>query len=326
MPKVTVLVAVYNAASYLRTCLDSLQRQTMRDFQAVCIDDCSADGSLDILIDYSRRDPRFEIIGLDANHGQAYARNQGLKQARGEYVCMLDADDWFSPDALQQAVDVFERYDDTDSVLFDCMIEHASHTEHYDMPEFESLTGLEAFRMSLTWQIHGLYMVRRAIHWQYPYDDTCRLYSDDNTTRLHFMSSRRVRRCAGIYHYLQHEQSSTHVVSVRRFDYLRANESMRATLLRLHVDRDILALYENHRWLNFVGVYMFYFVHGRELSAEDRKYGLRELYRVWHNVDRSLLNKENNRKFGYSPMPTWSLFRLQEWLYFTLRGFLGKNY
>ena len=100
---------------------------------------------------------------------------------------------------------------------------------------------------------------------------------------------------------------------------------MKSVLLQLKVSRDILSLYENHRWLNLVGVYMFYFVHGKALKEGERQWGLQELHRTWATIDRTLLDQNTTKKFGYRVMPTWTLFRLQEWLYFTLRGFLGKN-
>lgn len=324
MPKVTVLVAVYNASAYLSTCLDSLLSQTHRDLQVVCVDDASSDDSLSILQYYAARDERICVIHLSENYGQAHARNEGLKLATGELVCMLDADDWYAPDTIEQAVACFE-HPQVDVVLFEVSMDYPDRTEIYPMPDFETLTGDEAFRMSLTWQIHGLYMVRAAIHQRYPYDETCRLFSDDNTTRLHYISARLVTHCKGVYHYRQHDASATHVVSVRRFDYLRANESMVRSLHELKVSRDILSLYENHRWLNLVGIYMFYHVHGRELTKAERRYGLGELKRVWGTIDRTLLDHQAHRKLGYWPMSNWTMFRLQEWIYFTLRGFLGKN-
>ena len=135
-----------------------------------------------------------------------------------------------------------------------------------------------------------------------------------------------MRQCAGIYYYRQHAASVTHRVSVRRFDYLRANESMRRQMLAAHVSEKLMDVYENVRWLNLVDVYMFYHVHGSELSVEDRAYGLGELHRAWGGIDRSLLDKKTIAKFGYRPCRWWCLFRLQEWLYFTLRGLLGKNH
>ena len=325
MPKVSILVAVYNAEAFLSECLDSLLGQTLQDIQIICIDDCSTDGSLRLLQEYAARDARIEVISLPENGGQAHARNEGLKRAMGDYICMLDADDWFAPDALERAVAAFE--DHTDTVLFDVVMKYDDQREElYQMPAFETLTGTEAFLLSLDWQIHGLYMVRAVIHQQHPYDETCRLYSDDNTTRIHYICSRQVRRCEGRYYYRQHAASATHRSSVRRFDYLRANESMRRQMLALDdVSQEILDAYENHRWLNMIGVYMFYHVHGHELSAADRAYGLSELYRIWASIDRRALKKETIAKFGYRPCQLWWLFRLQEWLYFTLRGFLGKN-
>ena len=325
MAKVTVLMAVYNAEQWLPKSLASILSQTLDDIQIVCVDDASTDRSLSILYDYAGEDSRIEVIKLSENHGQAHARNVGLQRAVGDYVCFLDADDWLSRDALEQAVSVYEQYPNTDSVLFRVIYVTNGAEVEYPMKPFDVLSGYEAFMRSIDWDIHGVYMVRTSIHQQHPYDETCRSYSDDNTTRIHYLLSSEVRCCQGIYYYLQHSSSTTHQVSVHRFDYLRANESMRQQLIELKVGQDVIARYENVRWLVLVDCYMFYHVHGRELSVEERRYGLSELRRVWQTIDRSLLEKKTIAKFGYRPCGSWRLFRLQEWLYFTIRGFLGKN-
>lgn len=325
MSKVSVLVAAYNAANFLPRCLDSLISQTHAALQVVCIDDGSADDTLQVLRRYHDADRRIEVVHLAENHGQAYARNQGLLRAEGEYVCFLDADDWFSPDAIETAVAQFEAHADTDCVLFSVDYVYADHSERYVMPPFQVLTGPEAFRLSLNWQIHGVYMVRTPLHRRFPYDDSCRSYSDDNTTRLHFLHSRGVRCCSGVYHYFQHSGSVTHQVSVRRFDFLRANESMKCQLQAVGAGHDVMCQWESIRLLVLVDCYMFYHCHGSALPAAEAAFGLSELHRVWQNIDRSLVPPAQRRKFGYRLMPCWALFRLQEWLYFTLRGFLGKN-
>ena len=324
MPKVSVLVAVYNAEAFLSRCLDSLKAQTYEDIQVICVDDASTDDSCRLLQEYAAKDSRIEVMSLPENRGQAHARNEGLKHAKGDYICMLDADDWFSPDAIEKALAVFDG--ETDCVLFDVGRWYDDrHEMLYQMPPFDTLTGKEAFRLSLDWQIHGLYMVRADIHQQHPYDETCRLYSDDNTTRIHYICSRQVRRCEGRYYYRQHPDSSTRRISVSRFDYLKANESMRRQMQTLNLPLEILDEYENHRWLNMIDVYMFYHVHGGELSFTDRAYGVSELRRIWASIDRRTLKKETITKFGYRPCKSWQMFRLQEWLYFALRRFLGKN-
>ena len=327
MAKVTVLMAVFNAQQWLSESLESLTAQTMTDWQLICIDDASTDGSLALLREWEQRDKRIEVIALPENGGQAHARNIGLQKAQGEYICFLDADDTLSADALQQAVSVFESHEQTDCVLFRVILVQDGVETPHPSQTFDVLTGMEAFRKSINyWQIHGVYMVRAALHRQYPYDETCRSYSDDNTTHIHFYHSREVRYCEGIYYYWMHSLSVTHQASVRRFDLLRANESLKRQLKDMDISQDLLAIFENRRWLNLIDCYMFYHVHGSEMSTENRSYGLSELRRIWQTIDRTLLNKETITKFGYRPCASWLLFRLQEWLYFTLRGLLGKNH
>ncbi len=328
MAKVSVLVAVYNAADYLPACLDSLKRQSLADLQVICVDDASTDGSLAVLQSYQQDDSRIEVVHLDENRGQAHARNVALRQASGEYICFVDSDDWLSDDALEKAVATFDTHPLTDCVLFRlvyCEQDSTLMFRDYPQPPFEVLTGREAFRKSLDWTVHGVYMVRGDLHRQFPYDETCRAYSDDNTTRIHYYYSREVRSCQGTYFYRINALSVTLKASVRRFDYLRANESMRRQLLGLGVGQELLDEYENCRWLNLVDVYMFYHVHGRELTPEERRYGLSELHRAWAGIDRRAIEEGTTAKFGYRPCKSWGLFRVQEWLYFTLRGLIGRN-
>lgn len=189
-------MAVYNAQQWLSASIGSLISQTMTDWQLICIDDASTDGSLTMLREWEQRDNRIKVIALAENGGQAHARNIGLKKAQGDYICFLDADDTLSVDALQQAVNVFESHEMTDCVLFRVKIVQNGVETPHPSQTFEVLTGVEAFNKSIDhWQIHGIYMIRAALHHQYPYDETCRSYSDDNTTHLHYYHSREVRYC-----------------------------------------------------------------------------------------------------------------------------------
>lgn len=327
-PLVSVLVAVYNAEKYLKQCLDSLLAQTLRDIQIICVDDCSTDHSYQLLNDYARRDARIEAYQMTQNGGQAKARNEAIRHARGQFIAFLDSDDWMEHDALEQCLSVFRQHPLADCVLMRVLSVKEDGTQSdYDKPIPELLTGQEAFEASLDWSIHGWYVARSELYQKWPYDDTCKSYSDDNITRQHYFHSREVRYApAAKYFYRCYDLSVTRKPTVRRFDYLRATESMKRQLLELKVPERILSKYEDERWLILIGCYMFYHVHGRQLSAEDRAFGLSELKRCWQGIDRRLLSKELTRKFGYRPMPSWWLFRVQEWLYFSLRGLLGKNY
>lgn len=102
MPKVSVIVPVYNAEKYLARCLDSLARQTLRDIEVVAVDDGSTDSSTSILADFAERHPGFIRVFREENSGQGAARNRAIAEATGEYVGFLDADDEALPDMFER--------------------------------------------------------------------------------------------------------------------------------------------------------------------------------------------------------------------------------
>ena len=97
MLKVSVVVPVFNAAQWLRQCLDSALGQTLQAIEVICVDDGSTDESVAILEEYRAKDVRVKVFA-QKNSGQGAARNLGLENAQGEFVSFLDADDLY-PDA-----------------------------------------------------------------------------------------------------------------------------------------------------------------------------------------------------------------------------------
>lgn len=116
MPRFSIIIPVYNVEPYLRECLDSVLGQTFTDWEAICVNDGSTDGSAAILDDYARRDKRFLIIA-QPNGGLSAARNTGLAAATGEYVLFLDSDDWVEPTMLKQLA---PHCNSTDMLCFAC--------------------------------------------------------------------------------------------------------------------------------------------------------------------------------------------------------------
>lgn len=116
MPKVSVVIPVHNAESYLKECLDSVESQTHADVEIICVDDGSTDASGRILSEYSGKDSRFTVI-RQSNRGPSVARNVGLDAASGEYVLFLDSDDTFERCMIEQ---VYARCiaDDADVAVF----------------------------------------------------------------------------------------------------------------------------------------------------------------------------------------------------------------
>ena len=116
MPKVSVIIPVYNVDQYLSQCLDSVVNQTLEDIEIICVDDGSTDNSLKLLMEYAEKDSRV-IVLKQQNKGAGVARNYGMTIAKGKYFSFLDSDDFFSETLLMDIVQKAEA-DDADIVVY----------------------------------------------------------------------------------------------------------------------------------------------------------------------------------------------------------------
>lgn len=116
---VSVIVPVYNVEKYLAACLDSLQAQTYPYWEAICVNDGSADGSWQILQEYAAKDSRFVIIN-QKNSGVSAARNVALRKAKGDYIAFLDSDDMLHCQFMEYMATALEK---TNSDMVWCLKE-----------------------------------------------------------------------------------------------------------------------------------------------------------------------------------------------------------
>ena len=116
--KVSVILPVYNAAKNLDSCMNSLLEQTLQEIEIICIDDGSKDNSLELLNGYSKKDSRVRVFHQE-NRGAGAARNLGLLRAKGEYLSIVDADDFFQLTMLEKAYVEAKRVE-ADYLVFGC--------------------------------------------------------------------------------------------------------------------------------------------------------------------------------------------------------------
>ena len=119
-PKVTVITPLYNSSAFIRDTLDSLKAQTFTNWESILIDDGSTDDTVKVVEPYVAADNRFRLIQQE-NRGIAGARNTGIKNARGEWICLLDHDDRWLPGKLQKQIDYAHEYN-LDIVCSDAFI------------------------------------------------------------------------------------------------------------------------------------------------------------------------------------------------------------
>lgn len=118
MAKVSIIVPIYNTEKYLRQALESCVNQTLADIEIICIEDCSTDGSPQILEEFAQKDSRIKILKPDERITTGKARNWAMDVAQGDYIMFLDSDDWLELNACELAYEqIFKNKNDM--VLFE---------------------------------------------------------------------------------------------------------------------------------------------------------------------------------------------------------------
>ena len=109
-PKVSIVMPTYNRADYLPQAIDSVLNQTLQNFELIIVDDGSTDNTPFLLKNYQKKSNKIKVITHTENKGVSAARNTGNKHATGKYIAILDSDDYFLPDYLEETVSFMEKH------------------------------------------------------------------------------------------------------------------------------------------------------------------------------------------------------------------------
>lgn len=147
-PIITVIVPAYNVGKYIEECLHSITVQTFRDFEVVVVNDASTDDTLHRIRNFIRGDGRFRIVDLPQNVGISIARNAGIKEAKGEYIFFIDADDCIYPQALELLWGALTR-ENADMSRSSFIRGYDFHPEEYKKVNSVVYDYVEAMRVAL---------------------------------------------------------------------------------------------------------------------------------------------------------------------------------
>lgn len=114
MPLVSIIIPVYNCEDYIQICLDSILNQTFNNFEIILINDGSTDSTSQLLEKYKEK---VKLINI-SNHGQAYARNLGINNSNGDYICFVDSDDYLEPEYIEKLYKTAITYNSDMSYCF----------------------------------------------------------------------------------------------------------------------------------------------------------------------------------------------------------------
>lgn len=180
-PKVSIVVPVYGVERWLRECMDSLVNQTLKEIEIICVDDGSPDNCGEILDEYAKKDARVKVIH-QKNAGVQKARNAGLDIATGEYIALVDSDDYLELNAYETLYNLAKK-DDLDVVNFKARVFHDGHDNHVnnvDLSDSSIISAEDHLRSFRCWVWDNLFKAEviekdkiRFVPGIRPADDTC---------------------------------------------------------------------------------------------------------------------------------------------------------
>lgn len=214
MPKISVIVPVYNTEKYIEKCLKSLDSQTMKDFEVVIVNDGSTDNSKKVIKDYMKNS-NLDIRYLEKeNGGLASARNYGVEKALGKYISFLDSDDYLDKNLFSN----LEKYMDEDIDLIKFKMktvdEEGNVIEKLDGPIFEECTGEEGYKKLCTSDKYMdpacIYLYKREFFVGNNFKYKLRYHEDFGLTSLIIVQAKTFVSTNVVgYNYLQTEESLT---------------------------------------------------------------------------------------------------------------------
>lgn len=231
-PKISIIMAAYNAEAFVSQAIQSVMDQSLREWELICVDDGSTDNTWSVLQEFSDHDSRISCFG-QKNGGPAAARCEAIGLSRGEFVFQLDADDLITADLLENCY-LRAKECNADCVVPDLEMnfnktDSWSWFQHHQIDVKLEISGSEAFLRTFPWQIHGLVLWKGCIARKlYVPANTnySRFNSDEYMTRLLFLNCQKVVFCDGTYRYRAHEHSITKTLSLLRFDALETNRRL----------------------------------------------------------------------------------------------------
>ena len=163
-PKVSVLIPIYNTERYLRECLDSVLRQTLEEIEIICINDGSTDSSLDILREYAQKDSRIRILDKP-NTGYGDSMNRGINTASGEYIGIVESDDFVDPEMYEKTYAAAKRHH-ADAVFANTWDQNET-TPHLRKQLPDSFDNTEIYQTTITGNdvYHYLREKQGIYHW-----------------------------------------------------------------------------------------------------------------------------------------------------------------
>lgn len=240
MPRISVLMATYNNATYLNSCIESVLSQTFEDFEYIIINDASTDDTHDILEQYT--DPRIRILQNSANLKLSTSLNLGLEIAEGDYIARIDSDDMCMPERFEKQVAFLESHQEIGAVGTQVINISPDGTQSRPGSPTPTTPNMTSWQVILGYPIaHPTLMICRSLLNEIGGYDTSYPYAQDQAlwSKLIF-KTRLTNLDDALVSYRQHELSSLNRIKDKRQYELKARCGAAEKLLKSPISADEL--------------------------------------------------------------------------------------
>lgn len=221
MSKVSIIVPVYNTASKLEKCLESLVNQTMQDTEVVIVNDGSTDNSEEIIMRYKDKYPALIKYYKKENTGVSDTRNYGIEVAKSEYIMYIDSDDYIDIHTLEKLNNYIEKGIEVIKYKLQKVDENGKTLEKFDGPVFEETTGENAFE-----KLYGedvmlvspcVYIIKKEVFTRNKFEFEGKYHEDFGLIPFIIITARSVVSTPYyLYNYVQGEESITRTANYRK--------------------------------------------------------------------------------------------------------------
>lgn len=281
-PVVSVIMPVFNAEKYIKEAAECILGQTLKSIELVIVDDCSTDGTWDIIQQLSKEDNRCRVFQLGQNTGSAkYPRDYAAKMSTGRFVCWIDADDKIPSNYIEQLV---ERQEETQADIVcskmlafgpDGNIVYTLPREDFDYEQIRDGKNVVMLTIGKEWQISvNGFLTKREIWTSTKYfldKNVAQMNADDYASREMLLASNRVAFSDTEYHYRLHQQSITKAISHKLFEPLITDRMV----IELFKERFGKGLQIEEAWSQYfthwISMARIYVIRKEELPEESRK-------------------------------------------------------
>lgn len=245
-PKISVIIPVYNGAKYLPDCLESLKKQTMKDWIAICIDDGSTDETPAILDKFAKKDKRF-IVVHKKNAGVSAARNDGIKKANSEYTHFMDADDILDNDYYEKMLKASSNAD----MVCSGFVSNSKHSsnltykrQHVSSTLFGKLFWSQALIKSFVWRY--LYKTDFIKKNKLKFDTSLISQEDAIFVLQSFALANKLVIVPNVnYHYVFHDTSALNIKDKKHHDKLKQQYKIGKQFRKHYAkDNDVILLWK----------------------------------------------------------------------------------